>query len=93
MTTYLNTMLHEGKCEITFTKIDGTERVMLCTLNEEYIKMNEVKREKTTDRVHKPKDDILVVFDMEKNDWRSIKTDNITTFLAYGTMEDLIEEV
>jgi hypothetical protein len=55
--------------------------------------MNEVKREKTTDRVHKPKDDILVVFDMEKNDWRSIKTESITTFLAYGTMEDLIEEV
>ena len=34
----LTTILKENVCDVTFTKKDGTERVMKSTLMEEYVK-------------------------------------------------------
>jgi hypothetical protein len=71
----LQALLRQGKATITFTKKDGTERVMKCTLLEGVA----VPHEKTTDRVKEPKDDILPVWDIEANAWRSVTIPNIKT--------------
>ena len=58
---------------LKFTKSDGSERVMKCTLREDYT----VKPEKKTDRVKKPNDNVISVWDVEWNGWRSFKYDNL----------------
>lgn len=58
---------------LKFTKTDGSERVMKCTLRDDYT----VKEEKKTDRVKKPNDNVISVWDVEWNGWRSFKYDNL----------------
>ena len=59
--------------EIEFTKKDGTERVMKCTLQEDYLPEYDVI-EIDKDRWKK---DSLAVFDLEKEDWRSFRWDSV----------------
>lgn len=66
-------MLHNGIINVKFTKKDGTERVMKCTLLENIIKPHE----KTTEREKKVNEDILSVWDVEKDAWRSFRYDSI----------------
>lgn len=66
--------------QITFDKVDGTRRVMKCTLDEAYIAVHAESREKT-ENTRKAKEGVLVVFDTEKNDWRSMRVDSIVEIL------------
>ena len=69
----ISELLRNHEATITFTKKDGTERVMKCTLKEGVV----VPHEKTTDRVKEPKPDILPVWDLEAQAWRSVTIPNI----------------
>lgn len=62
-----------GQARVTFTKSDGTERQMKCTLKEEFIQ----QYEKKTDRVRKENEDVLSVWDLDNNGWRSFRVDSI----------------
>jgi hypothetical protein len=77
MDNELKTALHCGICEIDFIKVDGSRRLMKCTNNIPIIDRHEVVREKTTARTRPANENLLVVFDLEKNDWRSIRIDTI----------------
>lgn len=59
--------------KVTFTKKDGTERVMKCTLREDII----TPHEKKTDRVKARNDETLAVWDLDKKEWRSFRYDSI----------------
>lgn len=56
--------------EITFDKLDGTERVMNCTLQESVVP-------ETKGGTTKANDKNLVVFDVDKQGWRTIVVDRI----------------
>ena len=71
---WLVKLLKETEVEITFTKRDGTERVMDCSLDPAFIPVVEKK----TDRVRKENPDVLSVVDIEIGEWRSIRWDSIT---------------
>ena len=58
---------------IGFKKKDGTDRYMKCTLNSEYVPLYEKKSDKTK----KLNENILPVYDLEKEGWRSISIDSI----------------
>lgn len=58
---------------LTFRKKDDTIREMKCTLNESKLPLIEKK----TDRIRKENDDVISVFDLEKNEWRSCRYDSI----------------
>ena len=63
-------LLEDQPVEIIFTKKDGTERTMKCTLQEKYLP--------ETVGTGKPKsDEVLAVFDLEKEGWRSFRWDSI----------------
>ena len=64
---------------IVFTKKDGTERVMKCTLNPDLLPTKEVSEGKEP---RKQNDTIMSVYDVEANGWRSftIKSVNRVTF-------------
>ena len=70
----LTTQLRESIKTITFTKVDGTERVMKCTLMDKHLP------EQTDVEEHisrKKNDDVCVVWDIEKEGWRSFRIDSI----------------
>ena len=71
----LKTALHAGPVVVTFTKADGTERTMRCTLQEGVV----VPHEKKTERVKEAKENLVAVWDLEKSAWRSFKFDAIKT--------------
>lgn len=67
-------VLKDHDVEITFTKKDGSVRVMKCTLDEAKIPTHEKK----TDRVKAANDEVLPVYDLEAQGWRSFRLDSIT---------------
>lgn len=69
-------ILKRADAEVVFTKVDGTERVMQCTLRESFLK--EVLGESYNKTPTKKENDaVLAVFDLEKRAWRSIRLDSI----------------
>jgi hypothetical protein len=70
--------LHENPSGVlvSFTKQDGSERDMLCTLIE--AKIPEDQRPKGEKETIK-NDDAIRVFDIEKQGWRSFRWDTIKT--------------
>lgn len=64
--------LVQGEAKVTFTKKDGTERVMKCTLKEDVVPAVESKE--TTRKVN---EEVLAVWDLEKSAWRSFRIDSI----------------
>ena len=71
---WVRSHLKYGPTTIYFTKKDGTERKMLCTL-----KSDEVKDyEKKTDKVKSINEETCPVFDLDKNEWRSFRFDSVT---------------
>lgn len=72
----LNTKLHEGVVKVLFLKKDGTERTMNCTLNENLIPSE--KNPKGTGK--KQNENVVAVFDTDKNDWRSFRYDSVIYF-------------
>jgi len=66
--------LQEGVREVMFTKKDGTIRHMKCTLNPMIApKILEAKTQKNNP-------DIIPVWDLEKMQWRSFRSDSILYF-------------
>ena len=73
--SFVINLLKQGTVEVNFTKSDGTERTMKCTLKEDVV----VPYSKKTDRTKETNNDIIPVFDVEKNEWRSFRVDSINT--------------
>lgn len=67
-------MLQTQTVEITFNKLDGSERVMNCTLQPDIVPETTGKSRAT--------DKNLVVFDVDKQGWRTIVADRITKVVA-----------
>jgi hypothetical protein len=61
--------LNEGVISVLFTKKDGTERLMKCTLHEDYVP--ELKGTKPINP------DVIAVYDVEALGWRSFRWDSI----------------
>jgi hypothetical protein len=77
----LKEMLH-GNEEVTvkFTKKDGSDRTMLCTLNEQKIPFDKLPKLKETSEETSTVAsivDAVRVFDVEKQEWRSFRFDSI----------------
>ena len=63
-------LLRSEVVDITFTKKDGTERVMNCTLLEDYLP-------ETTGAGRSAGSDALAVFDVDADGWRSFRWDSV----------------
>ena len=67
--------LQKKVMKITFTKVNGEERIMDCTLQEHMIPPTDVNNRKENEEV-------LPVFDINKGEWRSFRLDSITNIEA-----------
>ena len=72
--------LHQGVCEVVFTKTDGTERTMKCTLQNLPNQGKQVLSENPADR------NVVPVWDTESMSWRSFNVDSVKSFRRVGSL-------
>lgn len=70
----LKANLQNGTGTIVFTKADGSERTMKCTLKSDLLPVVEIK-EGAKVKVENP--EVLSVWDIENSGWRSFRIDSI----------------
>ena len=66
--------LRSNTVKVLFTKQDGSEREMLCTLNEGSIPSDRLPK---TPTVTSTSESAARVFDVEKQEWRSFRWDSV----------------
>jgi len=71
-------LAQEGIVTVTFTKVDGSERVMKCTLNKTHLPEQKDIEEATS----KDNPNVLAVWDVEKSAWRSFRIDSVKEVVA-----------
>ena len=72
---WLRGVLQTETVTVTFTKKDGTERVMNCTTNPDVVPKVEIKEGATP---RKQSETTMRVFDTDIKEWRSFTTKSIT---------------
>ena len=71
-------MLRQQICQVRFIKVNGEERDMQCTLKEDLIPVE--KKPKDDDQGVQATIGVIKVFDIDQQDWRSFRVDNVTKF-------------
>ena len=71
---WLKGVLTVQPATITFTKKDGTERVMNCTLRADMLPAVEIKEDKAP---RKQNDSVLSVYDLDAQGWRSFTVSRV----------------
>lgn len=71
-------VLRNERVTLTFVKADGTDRVMQCSLHPDLIPAEKLEKEKASPR--KRSEAAQVVWDIEKQDWRSFRFDSVKEF-------------
>lgn len=71
---WLSQLLADGVVAVKFTKKDGTDRSMVCTLSSKVIP---TEYEPKGDATREKSSDALAVFDLEKEGWRSFRWDSV----------------
>lgn len=74
----LKNLLHSNVVEVVFTKVNGEKRVMKCTLQESYLP------DQKGDTERKKNENVLAVFDIDSNDWRSFRFDSVISYNIGG---------
>ena len=73
---WLRGLLKEQNVQVTFTKINGDERVMTCTLKEGVIPAP-VAKDEEVNRNREVKDEVQVAWDINAKGWRSFRWANV----------------
>tara|TARA_B100001113_G_scaffold319097_1_gene287543 strand:- start:1086 stop:1340 length:255 start_codon:yes stop_codon:yes gene_type:complete len=71
------TALRQSNCRVVFTKVNGEVRDMLCTLEES---MLPDLKSKPDDKKRQPNEAIIRAFDLNKEEFRSFRVENVTSF-------------
>ena len=75
--TWLRQTLSRGIYDVTFTKVNGEVRTMPCTLEASRLPPAPVK-----ESVRERKEDVMSVWCVDKQEWRSFKVMNVTEVKA-----------
>lgn len=70
-------MLRDSVVTVTFTKVDGTERVMKCTLMSEYVPVNQNSASNQVLLQETGNDNNISVWDVEAKGWRSFRISSV----------------
>lgn len=72
-------LLRDNDCEVTFTKVNGEQRVMPCTLK------TGVVPEILGEGRKKANPNTISVWALDKQEWRSFRVDNVTDIKILST--------
>jgi len=73
----LSEQLQSGVYNVTFTKVDGTERTMPCTLREDLLPPAKKDDPLSQKKVRAVNEEVMVVFCTDKQEWRSFRLANV----------------
>lgn len=86
--TYLKKRLHAEEMKIVFVKANGERREMRCTLNSLHLPMKAMQAlEENKAREKTENTEILAVWDLDNEGWRSFRIDNV---ISYDVIEDRV---
>ena len=74
-------MLQTSQCRVIFTKLNGEERDMLCSLKDDVIP-KATKDPITQKKVRDLNEEVLAVWDVNKEGWRSFRISNVVSFVC-----------
>ena len=81
-----HSMLLQGVCRVSFTKVNGDTRIMECTLNEEICRAQGVSDKEdgagSEKVVRRDNPDVMPVWDVTARGWRSFRIENVTSIEA-----------
>lgn len=72
--------LRENVLEVTFTKVNGEQRVMRCTLRNDLLPktfVENVDEQKEEKEFHQNNPDTIACWDVQKGGWRSFRVDSV----------------
>jgi len=75
---FMRGYLAENTAVVTFTKKDGTSRVMRCTRDSSVIPLAKLPKEDPAKSAKAPTGDAVQAFDLDLGEWRAFNTSNIT---------------
>lgn len=70
-------LLSTETVEVTFTKLDGDERVMTCTLQESYLPSANKEDKLSQTKIRNLEEKTIVVWDTKAQGWRSFRYDRV----------------
>ena len=70
-------ILKNNVAQVIFTKVDGTERTLSCTLKEDVIPKASKEDPLSQKKVREINQEVLPVWDIENNGWRSFRITSI----------------
>lgn len=73
----IKNLLSTGTLQVTFTKKDGTERIMKCTTDSAFIPED---KQPSGESTIKENTEVVRAFDIENNGWRAFRVDSIKSF-------------
>ena len=77
----LKELLKQGAVTVKFKKADGSDRFMLCTLVPDLLPSRELL-EGVVSPVRKVNDEVYIVYDLEKQAWRSFRLDSVIDYFV-----------
>jgi hypothetical protein len=69
--------LKTGVFDVTFTKVDGTQRTITCTLSDKYVPAANKANPVTLTKVRELNEEVVVVYCPNKKEWRSFRVANV----------------
>ena len=76
----LKDLLQQNVLEIKFKKVDGTERVMNCSLKKGIIPESE---NKPSAKIKKENENVISVWDIQKDAFRSFRLDSLIDYAVF----------
>jgi len=76
--------LAAGEVAVTFTKADGSQRVLRGTTNLDYVPGSQHPR-----GIKEPNPDVQPVWDLDKGEWRSFRWDRVSDYKILDDEPDL----
>jgi hypothetical protein len=74
--------LKEHVVEVTFTKVNGEQRVMQCTLRPDLIPAATKDDAITQKKVRELNEEVMSVWDINAQGWRSFRVANVTQWIV-----------
>lgn len=70
--------LRDYVIEVTFTKVDGTTRIMRCTLDPKLLPPTYIGEDEQKEKTfHKENPNVISAWDVQKGGWRSFRIDSV----------------
>ena len=74
---WLKSVLRDSIATVVFVKSDGTERTMKCTLDSKIVPQKVYETKRINEQIRAVSDEVLPVYDVEAEGWRSFRWDSI----------------